>query len=128
MQRRAGPGIHFRCFRQRRGTAGAGGAYAVGPSHAARLMAYQAAWKADRGEDFHVEASAVKLFADEMLMRVADRAIQIHGGIGLSRELPLEAIFRDARTRLITEGSSEMQRVIISAEMLSSRRDASLFR
>jgi acyl-CoA dehydrogenase len=96
--------------------------------HAARLMTYQAAWKAERGEDFHVEASAVKLYADEMLMRVADRAVQIHGGIGLSRELPVEAIFRDARSRLITEGSSEMQRVIVSAEVLSGRRGVSIFR
>lgn len=96
--------------------------------HAARLMTYQAAGKAERGEDFHVEASAVKLFADEMLMRVADRAIQIHGGIGLSNELPLESIFRDARSRLITEGSSEMQRIIVSAEVMSGRRGVSLFR
>jgi len=95
--------------------------------HAARMMTYQAAWKADQGEDFHVEASAVKLFADEMLMRVADRAIQIHGGIGLSRELPLENIYRDARSRLITEGSSEMQRMIVGAEMISGRRGGSLF-
>jgi acyl-CoA dehydrogenase len=56
-----------------------------------------------------------------MYMRVVDRAIQIHGGIGLSRELPLELMFRDARSRTITEGSSEMQRTIIAREMLSGR-------
>ncbi|MBL0419379.1 acyl-CoA dehydrogenase family protein [Ramlibacter sp. AW1] len=86
--------------------------------HAARLMTYHAAWKADQGLDYHLEASQVKLYADEMYMRVVDRAIQIHGGIGLSRELPLELMFRDARSRLITEGSSEMQRIIIASEML----------
>lgn len=89
--------------------------------HAARMMTYHAAWKADQGLDYHFEASAVKLYADEMLVRVIDRAIQIHGGMGLSRELPLELMFRDARSRTITEGSSEMQRIIIAAEVLSGR-------
>ena len=89
--------------------------------HAARMMTYHAAWKADQGLDYHFEASAVKLYADEMLVRVMDRAIQIHGGMGLSRELPLELMFRDARSRTITEGSSEMQRIIIASEILSRR-------
>lgn len=89
--------------------------------NAARLMTYHAAWKADQGMDFHVEAAQVKLYADEMYMRVVDRAIQIHGGIGLSRELPLELMFRDARSRLITEGSSEMQKIIIARDLLSGR-------
>jgi acyl-CoA dehydrogenase len=71
--------------------------------------------------NFHVEASQVKLYADEVYMRIVDRAIQIHGGLGLSRELPLELMFRDARSRLITEGSSEMQRIIIASEVLSGR-------
>ncbi len=86
--------------------------------NAARLMTYHAAWKADQGMNFHVEASQVKLYADDMYLRVVDRAIQIHGGMGLSRELPLELMFRDARSRTITEGSSEMQRTIIAREML----------
>lgn len=89
--------------------------------HAARLMTYHAAWKADQGLDFHVEASKVKLYADEMYMRVVDRAIQIHGGLGLSCDLPLELMFRDARSRLITEGSSEMQRMIIASDLISGR-------
>ena len=89
--------------------------------NAARLMTYHAAWRADQGMNFHMEASQVKLYADDMYMRVVDRAIQIHGGIGLSRELPLELMFRDARSRTITEGSSEMQRTIIAREMLSGR-------
>jgi acyl-CoA dehydrogenase len=89
--------------------------------HAARLMTYHAAWKADQGMNFHVEASQVKLYADEVYMRIVDRAIQIHGGLGLSRELPLELMFRDARSRLITEGSSEMQRIIIASEVLTGR-------
>lgn len=88
---------------------------------AARLMTYHAAWKADQGLDFHVEASQVKLYADDVYMRIVDRAIQIHGGIGLSRELPLELMYRDARSRTITEGSSEMQRTVIAHAMLSGR-------
>lgn len=89
--------------------------------HAARLMTYHAAWKADQGLDYHAEASMVKLHADEMMLRVVDRAIQIHGGLGLSRELPLELMYRDARSRLITEGSQEMQRMIVASEILSGR-------
>jgi acyl-CoA dehydrogenase len=89
--------------------------------HAARLMTYHAAWKADQGMNFHIEASQVKLYADEVYMRIVDRAIQIHGGLGLSCELPLELMFRDARSRLITEGSSEMQKIIIASEVLSGR-------
>lgn len=89
--------------------------------HAARAMVYHAAWKAEQGLNYHLEASAVKLYADDMLVRVVDRAIQIHGGMGLSRELPLELMFRDARSRTITEGSSEMQRMIIATGVLSGR-------
>ena len=89
--------------------------------HTARLMIYHAAWKADRGLPYHYEASMVKLHADEMMLRVVDRAIQIHGGIGLARELPLEVMYREARSRLITEGSQEMQRIIIASELLAGR-------
>jgi acyl-CoA dehydrogenase len=95
--------------------------------NAARLMTYHAAWKADQGMNFHLEASQVKLYADEVYMRIVDRAIQIHGGIGLSRELPLELMYRDARSRLITEGSSEMQRIIIASEMLGKRSKVNAF-
>ncbi|MFW7344809.1 MAG: acyl-CoA dehydrogenase family protein [Pigmentiphaga sp.] len=95
--------------------------------HAARSMVLHAAWKADRGLDYHLEASAVKLYADEMLIRVVDRAIQIHGGVGLSRELPLELMYRDARSRTITEGSSEMQRMIIASGALSGRYGTNRF-
>ncbi len=95
--------------------------------HAARTMVYHAAWKAEQGLDYHLEASAVKLYADEMLIRVVDRAMQIHGGLGLSRELPLELMYRDARSRTITEGSSEMQRMIIATGALSGRYQANAF-
>ncbi len=89
--------------------------------HTARLLTYHAAWKADQGQPYHAEAAMVKLHCDEMFMRVVDRAIQIHGGMGLSKEFPLEVMFRDARSRLITEGSSEMQRMIIAGDLLSGK-------
>jgi len=95
--------------------------------HAARTLVHHAAWKAEQGLNYHLEASAVKLFADDMLVRVVDRAIQIHGGVGLSRELPLELMFRDARSRTITEGSSEMQRTIIATGVLSGRERVDRF-
>ena len=82
--------------------------------HAARLMTYHAAWKYDQGEDIRNEAYMVKLYADEMAYRVVDKAIQIHGAIGLTCDLPLERWFRDQRSRLITEGASEIMRMMIA--------------
>ena len=66
--------------------------------HAARLMVYQAAWKHDQHEETRNEGYMVKLFADEMSFRVVDRVLQIHGGIGLTTDLPLEKWFRDQRS------------------------------
>ena len=91
--------------------------------HTTRLLVYHAAWRCDQGLPYHTEASMVKLHADDMLLRVLDRAIQIHGGMGLSKELPLEVMYRDARSRLITEGSQEMQRIIISGELLAGKAE-----
>jgi acyl-CoA dehydrogenase len=88
--------------------------------HQCRLMAYQAAWKADQGEDIRIEASMVRLFATEMQARVIDRAIQIHGGIGLSEELPLAAFYQHVRSYRITGGASEMQRMILARHVLRS--------
>ena len=86
--------------------------------HAARLMVYQAAWKFDQREDIRNEGYMVKLFADEMSFRVVDRVLQIHGGIGLTTDLPLEKWFRDQRSRLITEGPSEVMRMVIARHVL----------
>jgi len=86
--------------------------------HATRLMYYHCAAKMDRGEDATQEAAMVKLFGDEMAFRVIDRAIQILGGMGLSKELPLERMFRDARSRRITEGASEILRTMIARHLI----------
>ena len=87
--------------------------------HAARLMVYDAASLADRGERISDRASMAKLFATEMLGRVADAAVQIHGGMGYMRELWIERAYRDARITRIYEGTSEIQRVVIAGALLA---------
>ncbi len=86
--------------------------------HAARLMVYDAAARADRGERITERAAMAKLFATEMLGRVADAAVQIHGGMGYMRELWIERAYRDARITRIYEGTSEIQRVVIAGALL----------
>ena len=85
---------------------------------AARLLARRAAWKQDTGARFSMEAAMAKLFASEMATRVTHKAIQIHGGNGYSREYPVERMYRDARITEIYEGTSEIQRLVISAWVL----------
>jgi len=85
---------------------------------AARLLALRAAELRQAGERFSKEASMAKLFASEMAAHVTDRALQIHGGYGYSRGLPLERYVRDARIMRIFEGTSEVQRNIIAGHIL----------
>ncbi len=85
---------------------------------AAELLTREAAWKYDQGTVTEADMSMAKLKATETLAMIADEAIQIHGGMGLMDELPLERIWRDARVERIWEGTSEIQRHIISREML----------
>jgi acyl-CoA dehydrogenase len=85
---------------------------------AAELMVLEAGWKYDQGIVTDADMAMAKLKATEMLAFVADEAIQIHGGMGLMEELPLERIWRDARIERIWEGTSEIQRHIISRELL----------
>jgi butyryl-CoA dehydrogenase len=85
---------------------------------AAELLTREAAWKYDRGTVTDGDMAMAKLKATEVLAMVADEAIQIHGGMGLMDELPLERIWRDARVERIWEGTSEIQRHIISRELL----------
>lgn len=88
--------------------------------HAARLMVYDAAGRADRGERITHRAAMAKLFATEMLGRVADAAVQIHGGMGYMRELWIERAYRDARITRIYEGTSEVQRMVIAGGLLEN--------
>jgi len=85
---------------------------------AAELLTREAAWKFDQGTVTEADMAMAKLKATEVLAMVADEAIQIHGGMGLMDELPLERIWRDARVERIWEGTSEIQRHIISRELL----------
>jgi acyl-CoA dehydrogenase len=85
---------------------------------AAELLTYEAAWKYDRGTMTDMDAAISKLSATEALAFIADEAIQIHGGMGVMSELPLERIWRDARIERIWEGTSEIQRHIISRALL----------
>jgi acyl-CoA dehydrogenase len=85
---------------------------------AAELMVLEAGWKFDQGTVTDMDMAMAKLKASEMLAFVADEAIQIHGGMGLMEELPLERIWRDARIERIWEGTSEVQRHIISRALL----------
>ena len=85
---------------------------------AAELLTLQAAWKTDQGTATDTDYAMAKLYSTEMLAFVADEAIQIHGGMGLMADLPLERIWRDARVERIWEGTSEIQRHIISRDIL----------
>ena len=88
--------------------------------HAARLMVYDAAARADKGERITQRAAMAKLFATEMLGRVADNAVQVHGGMGYMRELWIERAYRDARITRIYEGTSEVQRMVIAGALLEN--------
>ena len=85
---------------------------------AARLLAWRAAAMKDRGVRHTSESSIAKLFASEMATRVTHKAIQVHGGYGYSTEFPVERHYRDARITEIYEGTSEIQRIVIAANLL----------
>jgi acyl-CoA dehydrogenase len=91
---------------------------------AARLLVYDAAWKADRGHDIKQEASICKVYGTETAGRVVDRCIQIFGGMGVSRELPLERWYRELRIKRIGEGPSEIHRMIIARNLIGARKGA----
>lgn len=85
--------------------------------YASRQMLYHAAWLRDQGKTVIKEASMVKLFCTEMACRVADSALQIFGGMGYMKDLPVERFYRDLRLYRIYEGTSEIQRMVIAREL-----------
>ncbi len=89
---------------------------------AARLMVYSAAALKDTGQKFDQQASMAKLFASERTMEAAHQALQIHGGYGVMSEYPVSRAFGDAKVLEIVEGTSEIQHMIISRELLLSPR------
>lgn len=85
---------------------------------AAEFLTLNAAWKLDKGLDANREIASAKLYATEMLARVTDTCIQLHGGMGLMDDLPFARFWRDARVERIWDGTSEIQRHIISRDLL----------
>ena len=85
---------------------------------AARLLVRQAAYKKDQGVSYSADAAMAKLYASETAMEVTSKAIQFHGGYGYTREYPVERMLRDAKITEIYEGTSEVQRMVISAALL----------
>lgn len=93
--------------------------------NAARWMVYQAAWMLDQGLDAREQISMVKVHAAETLGRVVDRAVQVFGGMGFCKELPIERYYRDARIYRIFDGTSEIHRGVIAKSAL--KKGAALF-
>jgi alkylation response protein AidB-like acyl-CoA dehydrogenase len=89
---------------------------------AARLLVYQAAWLADRKDPrFTKESSMAKLYAGEVAVRVANEAVQIHGGYGFIKDFPAEKFYRDVKICTIGEGTSEIQRLVIARQILGKK-------
>ena len=91
--------------------------------HQLRLMVYNAAWRADQGEDVRKESYMCKYFGDEMSFKAADRCMQIHGGMGLTKDLPIEQFFRDQRSMVITEGPTEILKMALARQIFRQYGD-----
>lgn len=85
---------------------------------ASRLLVRKAAWKKDRKEPYSADAAMAKLYAAETAMETTTKAVQMHGGYGYTREYPVERMMRDAKITEIYEGTSEVQRMVIAANLL----------
>jgi acyl-CoA dehydrogenase len=86
--------------------------------YAMECMVYRTAFDYDEGKSISRQSASVKTFASEGLDKVADIAVQIHGGMGYSREMPIERFYRDSRINRIFEGTNEIQKVVIAREVL----------
>ena len=89
-------------------------------AYAARCMVLETARAKDRGEDVATDAACCKLFASEMVGRVVDRAVQIHGGAGYIADHGIERFYRDARLFRIYEGTSQIQQIVIARNMVKA--------
>jgi alkylation response protein AidB-like acyl-CoA dehydrogenase len=86
--------------------------------YAMENMVYRTAWLCDQGKKFSRESAMVKLFCSEALDRIVDKALQIHGGMGYMHEYPIERMYRDSRINRIFEGTNEIQKLVISRDVL----------
>jgi len=89
---------------------------------ASRLLTLRAAWMKDHGLSVNKESSMAKLFASETAVRVADEAVQVHGGYGFLKDYPVEKFYRDVKLCTIGEGTSEIQRLVIARQLLNTER------
>ena len=87
-------------------------------TEAAKMLVYKAAWKKQNKIPYSVDAATAKLFAAETAMAVTTKAVQLFGGYGYTRDYPVERMMRDAKITEIYEGTSEVQRMVISGAML----------
>jgi len=85
---------------------------------AARLLCYKAAWLKDEHKDYNLASSIAKVYASETAMRTTVEAVQVHGGYGFVKEYHVERLMRDAKITQIYEGTSEVQRIVISRSIL----------
>ena len=90
--------------------------------HAARMMVYECAWRHDRGEDVRNLSYMVKIACTEMVSRIVDRSIQVHGGVGLTKDLPLEWWYRQVRSIRITEGATEVLRWRLAQNLMRAQK------
>ena len=87
---------------------------------AARLLTLNAAWKMDNGDDARSEISVIKFYVAKVLHDVIDRAIQVHGALGYSKDTPLEMFYRDARAARIYDGPDEVHRQAVAQRVLKT--------
>lgn len=87
---------------------------------ATRMMVLNTAWELDQGREPRDKVSMVKLYASEMIGRVADRGIQVFGGMGFCKDLPLERIYRDSRVTRLYDGTSEIHRMLIAKAVIKN--------
>jgi alkylation response protein AidB-like acyl-CoA dehydrogenase len=91
--------------------------------NAARLMTLQAAWKMDQGDEARTEVSLIKFYGAKVLHDVIDRAIQVHGALGFSKDTPLEAFYRGARAARIYDGVDEVHRMVVARRILAQFKE-----
>ncbi|HXC55897.1 MAG TPA: acyl-CoA dehydrogenase family protein [Rhizomicrobium sp.] len=90
--------------------------------HAARLMTYDCAWKLDTGRDVRLEISMIKAFATEMAYEIVDHAMQAHGAMGMTKELPLQLMATKLRTMRIYDGPTEVHKWVVARNLLGAKR------
>jgi alkylation response protein AidB-like acyl-CoA dehydrogenase len=88
---------------------------------AARLLVYRSAWLKDMGQDYSTASAMAKLFASDVAMRHSVEAVQIHGGYGFVKEYHVERLMRDAKITQIYEGTTEIQRIVVSRAILKGQ-------